>query len=80
MEYNKEKGLYEKALMIKQGFVNFEYQIADKKGNVDYENAIDGNFHQTLNDYLALVYYRENGQRYDRVIGRGVTTSEFVTN
>lgn len=80
MEYNKEKGLYEKALMIKQGFVNFEYQIADKKGNVDYENAIDGNFHQTLNDYLALVYYRENGQRYDRVIGRGFTTSEFVTN
>lgn len=80
MEYNEEKGLYEKALFIKQGFVNFAYQIADKKGVIDHENAVDGNFYQTLNDYLALVYYRENGQRYDRVIGRGFTTSEFVTN
>lgn len=80
MEYNEEKGLYEKAILIKQGFVNFAYQIADKNGNVDFENAIDGNFYQTLNDYLALVYYRENGQRYDRIIGKGFTTSEFVTN
>lgn len=80
MEYNEEKAIYEKAIFIKQGFVNFEYQIADKKGVVDHENAVDGNFYQTLNDYLALVYYRENGQRYDRVIGKGFTTSEFVTN
>jgi hypothetical protein len=80
MEYNEEKGIYEKAIFIKQGFVNFEYQIVDKKGVVDHENAVDGNFYQTLNDYLALVYYRENGQRYDRVIGKGFTTSEFVTN
>ncbi len=80
MEYNEEKGIYEKAIFIKQGFVNFEYQIVDKKGVVDHESAVDGNFYQTLNDYLALVYYRENGQRYDRVIGKGFTTSEFVTN
>jgi len=80
MEYNTKTGLYEKAIFIKQGFVSFEYQIADKKGKVDRENAIDGNFQQTLNDYLALIYYRENGQRYDRVIGKGFTTSEFVTN
>lgn len=80
MEYNPKTALYEKAIFIKQGFVNFEYQIADKKGTIDRENAVDGNFHQTLNDYLALVYYRENGERYDRVIGKGFTTSEFVTN
>jgi hypothetical protein len=80
MDYNTKTGLYEKAIFIKQGFVSFEYLIADKKGTVDRENAIDGNFQQTLNDYLALVYYRENGERYDRVIGKGFTTSEFVTN
>lgn len=80
MEYNEKKNLYEKAIFIKQGFVNYQYQIADKNGVIDHENAIDGNFQQTLNDYLALVYYRENGERYDRVIGKGSTTSEFVTN
>lgn len=80
MEYNAKTGLYEKAIMIKQGFVNYQYTIADKNGVIDYENAIDGNFYQALNDYLVLVYYRENGQRYDRVIGRGMATSENITN
>lgn len=80
MEYNAKTGMYEKAIFIKQGFVNYQYTIADKNGVIDHENAIDGNFYQTLNDYMTLVYYRENGQRYDRVIGRGMATSENITN
>ena len=28
MDYNQEKGIYEKAIMIKQGFTNFQYQVA----------------------------------------------------
>ena len=80
LEYNEKKGLYEKALLIKQGFTNFQYQIADKSGIVDNENAIDGNFYQTENQYTALIYYRENGQRYDRVIGKGTANSENITN
>jgi hypothetical protein len=80
MDYNPKKGIYEKALMIKQGFTNYQYIIADKQGNIDNENAIDGNFYQTENNYLAIVYYRENNQRYDRVIGKGVATSTEITN
>lgn len=80
LEYNEKKGLYEKALLIKQGFTNFQYQIADKNGVVDAENAIDGNFYQTENQYNAIIYYRENGQRYDRVIGKGNANSENITN
>lgn len=80
MDYNAETKVYEKALFIKQGFTNFQYQIADTKGNVDGENAIDGNFYKTENQYTALIYYRENGQRYDRVIGRGSANSENISN
>lgn len=80
MDYNKEKGIYEKALVIKQGFTNYQYTIADKNGKIDTENAIDGNFYQTENDYFAIVYYRENGQRYDRVIGKGICNSEDIIN
>lgn len=80
MEYNSKTGLYEKALFVKQGFTNYQYQIADKKGNVDAQDAIDGNFYQTENQYIALIYYRENGQRYDRVVGRGIANSENITN
>lgn len=80
MDYNAEKGLYEKALMIKQGFTNFQYVIADSKGAIDQENAIDGNFFQTENNYFVLVYYKENNQRYDRIIGRGIASSVDITN
>ena len=75
-----EKGIYEKALLIKQGFTNYEYVVSDAKGNIDYENAIDGNFYQTENDYSILVYYRENTDRYDRVIGKGTANSLNIIN
>ncbi len=80
MDYNKEKGVYEKALMIKQGFTNFQYVIADKSGKIDNTNAVDGNFYQTENNYFALVYYRENNQRFDRVIGKGTASSVDIIN
>jgi len=80
MDYNTEKGIFEKAVMIKQGFTNFQYTIADKKGVIDYENAIDGNFYQTENEYTILVYYRESNDRYQRVIGKGNANSINIIN
>ena len=80
MEYNAEKAIYEKAMMLKQGFTNYQYVVADKSGKIDHEKAIDGNFYQTVNDYFTLVYYRENNQRYDRIIGKSVVTSENIIN
>jgi hypothetical protein len=80
MDYNAKKGLYEKAILIKQGFTNFQYLVADDKGVIDAENAIDGNFFQTENDYTILVYYRENIDRYDRVVGKGTGNSINTIN
>lgn len=80
MDYNQDKGVYEKAIMIKQGFTNFQYKIADKNGVVDYENAIDGNFYQTENNYTILVYYKQSSDRYMRVIGKGNANSINITN
>ena len=80
MDYNAEKGIYEKAIMIKQGFTNYQYVIADSNGKIDEENAIDGNFFQTEDNYFVLVYYRENNQRYDRIIGKGIASSVDITN
>ncbi len=79
MEFNQESGLYEKAIMMKQGFNNFKY-ITVKNGREDGANDVDGNFFQTENEYNVLIYYRENSQRYDRVIGRGTANSENITN
>lgn len=75
LEYNEKTNLYEKAILIKQGFCNYKYTLADSNGQVDNENDLDGNFWQTENIYTALIYYRENGKRYDRVIGKGNASS-----
>ncbi|WP_264532330.1 DUF5103 domain-containing protein [Flavobacterium sp. N502540] len=80
MDYNSEKGIFEKAIVIKQGFTAFQYTVADKKGVIDYENAIDGNFYQTENEYTILVYYRESTDRYQRVIGKGNANSINIIN
>jgi 1,4-alpha-glucan branching enzyme len=80
MEFDEKTGLYEKAILLKQGFTNYQYVITDKNGKIDYENAIDGNFYQTENNYTAIVYYRGNNERYDRVIGIANTNSEVIRN
>jgi hypothetical protein len=69
-----------KKLFDKTRFTNYEYVVADNKGIIDRENAIDGNFYQTENDYSILVYYRENADRYDRVIGKGTANSLNIIN
>ncbi|MFT6748908.1 MAG: hypothetical protein ACI9XR_001648 [Flavobacterium sp.] len=80
LDYNAEKGLFEKAIMIKQGFTNYGYTILKPNSTLEEENAIDGNFYQTENQYDALIYYRENNQRYDRIIGRGTANSIDIIN
>lgn len=80
MQYNKESGYFEKAILMKQGFFNFEYTLTDKNKSVDHVNAIDGNFFQTENQYHIVVYFRGNNDRYDRVIGIGTTSSFIMQN
>lgn len=80
MTYNKDRRLFEAALLIKQGFTNFEYTLLNKKGGIDYENAINGNHYQTENLYTVLVYYKGNNDRYYKVIGKGEANSQNIVN
>ncbi|MEZ0005219.1 hypothetical protein ABH942_000570 [Flavobacterium sp. 28YEA47A] len=80
MDFNQKTGMYEKAIVIKQGFTNYQYVIADKKGKIDHADAIDGNFYQTENNYQVIVYYRGLNERYDKVIGKGTANSQNIVN
>ena len=80
MDFNEKKGIFEKAIMIKQGFTNYNYTVTNKQRKIDEEDAVDGNFHQTENNYFTIVYYRENNQRYDRIIGKGIASSTNIIN
>ena len=67
MEYNKEKGLYQATLLLKQGWYDYQYGIPTD-GGWDIQELEGENF-QTENEYEILVYYRAIGSRYDELIG-----------
>lgn len=79
MAFNPRSGNYEAAFKLKQGFYNYKYVVVDAKGNLN-EGEISGNFYQTENDYKVLVYYRDLGARYDRLIGFGEASSVNISN
>lgn len=79
MAFNPKKGVYEAKLLMKQGFYNYKYVIVDKE-NTLHEGAISGNFDETENNYKVLVYYRDLGARYDKLIGLGEANSIQMTN
>ena len=43
-------------------------------------NPIGGDFWQTENEYDVLIYYREPGARYDKLIGAGNALSTNISN
>ena len=79
MSFNPQYGVYQVAMRLKQGFYNYKYVLVDKAGKL-VEGAISGNFDITENNYKVLVYYRELGARYDKIVGIGEATSVNITN
>lgn len=80
MEYDQKSDSYTNTRLFKQGFYNYSYALVNRDGSIDQEHAIDGNFWQTENDYTVLVYYRDLGARYDRIIGMGSANSTNINN
>ncbi|TYA84134.1 type IX secretion system plug protein [Seonamhaeicola marinus] len=78
MTYDASKGIYMASILLKQGFYNYKY-VTLSDGTLN-EGAISGNFYQTENNYKVLVYYRDLGGRYDKIIGLGETTSINISN
>lgn len=69
MTYNRETQAYEATALLKQGYYNYNYLFVpdgDTQGN---SGRTDGNFYETENEYIILVYHRPNGGRYDKLVG-----------
>lgn len=79
MSYNSKNGFYETEIVFKQGFYNYKYVMVDENGNLD-EGVISGNFDRTENNYKVLVYYRNLGERYDKIVGFGEGSSISISN
>ena len=79
LEYNKNNGLFETQILLKQGFYNYKYVYLSANGEFN-DHFISGSFDITENDYTILVYYRDIGARYDQIIGVGSASSRNIVN
>ena len=69
MRYNKEYGIYEKNILLKQGMYNYMYLTKSPGQETISSTDTEGNFYETQNTYTIYVYHRPFGERYDRLIG-----------
>jgi hypothetical protein len=79
MVFNAKLGLYQKTLLLKQGYYSYNYVLressAAKENTADVIVAMDdyteteGNHWETENNYTLFLYYRAPGARNDQIIG-----------
>jgi hypothetical protein len=71
MEYNAEKGVYERALFLKQGYYDYCYATIDRKDpkRLASFEFTEGNYWESENNYTILVYYRQLAGRADELVG-----------
>lgn len=69
MEYSEADRAYHLNVMLKQGYYNYAYGLVSEDSPLPDFSETEGNWYETENDYLILVYYRPIGERYDRIIG-----------
>ena len=77
--YNQTYNVLTNTMLLKQGFYNYKYVVVNNNGTLD-EGAISGNFYQTENNYKVIIYYRDLGARYDKIIGIGEGSSVNISN
>lgn len=75
MIYNHVTGRYEKSLMLKQGAYNYQYLTVPSGSMIGLAGTVEGDYFPTVNEYTVLVYHRQPGSRYDRLVGTTVIYS-----
>ena len=80
MIYDVANGVYRISTLLKLGLYNYSYVwLPDGGGSAESESS-EGNFYDTDNEYLILVYHREFASRYDKLIGVGRVDYKLQNN
>jgi len=69
MKWNFESKRYEAALLVKQGFYDYQYVYIEGGSNKIDNTLLEGSYVETENDYQIYIYYRNFSSRYDKLIG-----------
>jgi len=78
MKFDPAKGVYQKKLVLKQGYYNYNYILREDKNPDPLQDfsQTEGDHWETENNYTILVYYRPPGARHDQIIGWGTVNSK----
>lgn len=68
MTYNSAGGYYEAVVPLKLGYYNYQFLAVDEQGRLS-SFRVDNSHYQTENSYQALVYFRPQGGRTDKLVG-----------
>ena len=81
LDYNSDKKIFEKTLLLKQGYYYYTYVTRnsnDKKTSTEAADT-EGNYSETENSYTILVYYRSLSDRADELVGAVTVDSRNLT-
>lgn len=76
MDYDESRHAYQGSVLLKMGYYNYMYALRSANGKPD-PSPVEGDWYETENDYVALVYYRPFGSRYDRLLFAGQFNSNL---
>jgi len=60
---------YTTSLILKQGYYNYQYLYVPNGMNTGSVSLTEGSYSETVNEYTIFVYYKDQGQYWDRLIG-----------
>ncbi len=76
LQYDYVRNAYRTKVLLKQGYYNYVYALS-KDGSFSADlSLMEGDHWETENDYQILIYNREVGIRYDRLVGFGTLSSQ----
>ena len=70
MEYNSQERAYQASILLKQGAYDYQYLWVPDGETAGETKPSEGDWYETRNEYLILLYYRERGSHYDRLVSQ----------
>ena len=68
MEYNSQEKAYQATVLLKQGAYDYQYLWVPDGATAGLTKPAEGDWYESKNEYLILLYYRQRGSRYDRLV------------
>ena len=69
MAYDYDSKSYLTSIYLKQGYYNYNYVFLKDGSKSGDETVLEGSFFDTENDYTILVYHKEPGKNFQKLIG-----------